>query len=128
MDNKELTSVCFNECPYGNCCTAKNGMLILGPVSDPHRFLSDLAKKYGRSFTWDEVFIGYDEGKELFKDSGYWQEPAHYPAMRVKMDVKDNPCVFYNTHIKACTVYDIRPEMCRTYGCDFFHQRKSEIM
>lgn len=128
--DKLLSHICLSECPYGNCCSSNNGNFILGRVQpdDVSQFLKLLSDKFGKTVTFDEVFLTYDEGKEIFKESDCWQNPHNYPALRIQTELYKQPCVFYNTALKACSVYDIRPKMCRSYGCDYFKERKSQIM
>ena len=102
----------------GGCCTLDDRDFIPGPVRDADTFLIDLGRRLGREVSREEVFIDFEEGRALFPDRPSWQEPANYPAMRVLPDVEWIPCRFYDKTTGACTVYDIRPAMCRNFLCD----------
>jgi Fe-S-cluster containining protein len=32
------------------------------------------------------------------------------------------PCIFYNTKVRACSMYDIRPKTCQEYECEYLIQ------
>ena len=102
----------------GGCCTLDDRDFIPGPVRDADAFLADLARLLHREVTRQEVFIDFEEGRALFPERSTWQESANYPALRVRPDVDWIPCRFYEPTTGACTVYDIRPAMCRDFLCD----------
>lgn len=104
----------------GSCCTVENRNWIMGPINDSHIFIEKLSEKLGESVNYNDIFIEYDEGKELFPDKPVWQSEYSYPAFRVKLDHKKLPCIFYDTEEKQCTVYDIRPETCENYECHYY--------
>jgi Fe-S-cluster containining protein len=102
----------------GICCTIGARDYIIGPIPDAKAFLQRLEKKYNRKFNYDQVFIEHREGKKLFPDKSCWQNPAYYPAMRVKIDAEQTyPCPFLSED-KLCTVNDIKPGICGSYQCD----------
>ena len=82
-------------------------------------FIKKLSLKLGREIQEEEIFINYDEGSKLFPNKSTWQNPESYPALRVDFFNPKLPCIFYNTKIKACTMYDIRPNTCVIYECDY---------
>lgn len=102
----------------GGCCTLDDRDFIPGPVRDAETFLVDLGNLLRREVSRAEAFIDFEEGRVLFPDRPSWQEPANYPALRVRPDVEWIPCRFYDKTANACTVYDIRPAMCRDFLCD----------
>ena len=105
---------------HGGCCTVGDRDFIIGPIHDSHEFLERLKQKYpGTELNWDDVFIGYEEGSKLFPNKSHWQNPSNYPCLRVNKDTNVLPCVFYNTAIKCCTVYDIRPQTCKSFFCEY---------
>ena len=119
---------CFGIDGYdGSCCTVEDRDYIIGPHSDAEEFLQKLSDKFGRSFEFDEVFYDYLKGKEVFTDKTNWQKPGSYPALRVDLTNKRKPCIFYNTSIKACSIYDIRPQTCRTYKCQYLEENAEDI-
>ncbi len=103
---------------FGGCCTLDDRDFIPGPVRDADAFLDDLGRLLRREVSREEVFIDFEEGQALFPERSEWQNPANYPALRVRPDVARIPCRFYDPSTRACTVYDIRPAMCRNYLCD----------
>lgn len=109
---------CFGIDNYdGSCCSLEDRDYIIGPHTDCENFLKSLSQKFGREIHFKEVFIEFEEGKKLFPNKKCWQNPLSYPCLRVELNHPKKPCIFYNTQLKACNVYDIRPEICRTYKC-----------
>jgi Fe-S-cluster containining protein len=78
-----------------------------------------LSDKLGREIEYREVFVDYEEGKTLFPNKSTWQNPDSYPAFRVDFYNPRLPCIFYNTKVKACSMYDIRPKTCQEYECEY---------
>jgi len=119
------SNICFNECPYGSCCQTYDGNFILGPlpVEECYEFIRKLSQKFNKKVKFEDVFLEVEEGSALFPSSSYYQNEINYPAIRVEKEQTNEPCIFYNTTIKACSVYDIRPGMCRRYGCDFYKSK-----
>ena len=117
-------NICSNKCygipgHHGSCCTIEDRDFIIGPHSDAEEFVTKLSDKLGREIEYREVFVDYEEGKTLFPNKSTWQNPGSYPALRVDFYNPRLPCIFYNTKIKACTMYDIRPNTCEIYECDY---------
>jgi Fe-S-cluster containining protein len=111
---------CFGREGYhGSCCTLEDRDWIIGPHNDTKEFTERLSSKLGREIQEEEIFINYDEGSKLFPNKSTWQNPKSYPALRVDFFHPRLPCIFYNTKIKACTMYDIRPNTCERYECDY---------
>jgi Fe-S-cluster containining protein len=120
----ENCNICSNKCwgspgYHGSCCSVEDRDYIIGPHHDTDEFISNLSKKFGREIEKEEVFIEYNEGKNLFPNKTSWQNEMSYPAFRVDLFNPKLPCIFYNTKIKACSIYDVRPETCRVYECDY---------
>ena len=120
----ENCNICSNKCwgspgYHGSCCSVEDRDYIIGPHHDTDEFISNLSKKFGREIEKEEVFIEYNEGKNLFPNKASWQNERSYPAFRVDLFNPKLPCIFYNTKIKACSIYDVRPETCRVYECDY---------
>ena len=105
---------------HGGCCQIDDRDYIIGPVSDPVLFLQRLKEKYpGIRIEWKDVFIDYEEGSKMFPERFNYQNPAHYPALRVDYNHVRKPCIFYNSILKCCNVYEIRPSMCKNFYCDY---------
>ena len=111
---------CFGVDNYhGSCCSVEDRDFIIGPHLDSDEFLEKLSNKFGRQVNFEEVFFSFEEGKELFKEKSSWQNPNSYPAMKIDINNTKKPCIFYNMQLRACNIYDIRPETCRTFECDY---------
>jgi len=91
----------------------------MGPILDPEEFKKNLEEKVGRDLDSSDFLIYFEEGKKMFPGKSTWQNPANYPAMRVDLEASNKHCIFYNDSIRCCTVYDIRPSICRDYFCDY---------
>lgn len=102
----------------GGCCTLDDRDFIPGPLRDADAFLKDLGRLLCREVSREEVLVDFEEGRNLFPERSSWQDPGNYPALRVRPDVARIPCRFYEPSTRACTVYDIRPAMCRNFLCD----------
>jgi Fe-S-cluster containining protein len=123
-------NVCSNKCwgieGYdGSCCTVEDRDWIIGPHYDSYEFIEKLSEKLGENVNYNDIFIEYNEGRKLFPDKPFWQLQSSYPAFRVKLDNKKLPCIFYDTDEKQCTVYDIRPETCSSFECNYYSVVKS---
>jgi Fe-S-cluster containining protein len=122
-------NICSEKCfglpgYHGSCCTIENRDYIIGPHYDTQEFVDNLSKKLSREINYNEVFVDYEEGKTLFPNKSTWQNPNSYPAFRVDFYNPRLPCIFYNTKIKSCTMYDIRPKTCREYECIIINATK----
>lgn len=104
---------------HGGCCTIADRDFIIGPHPDSNDFLVRLSQKFGREILWKEVFFDYEEGKKLFPNKSSWQNPNSYPALKINFFQPTLPCIFYNTTLRACSIYDVRPETCQNYFCDY---------
>jgi len=106
----------------GSCCTIEDRDYIIGPIKDYETFLNSISQKIGRKVSFDEVFYTYEEGSKLFPHLSSWQDKESYPSFKVQFDLKRKPCIFYNSTLKCCSVYDIRPETCRNYNCGYLKE------
>ena len=114
------SSKCFGVDGYdGSCCKLEERDFIIGPISDSDEFLGRLNNKLERSFEKSEIFIEFEEGRNLFPDRSAWQNPSNFPALRVDVSKSKLPCIFYNTHGKFCSVHEIRPKSCQDYFCGY---------
>lgn len=103
----------------GSCCCVENRDFIIGTHLDTDDFIENLSLKLNRDFKKEEIFIEYEEGKNIFPDKSNWQNPKCYPALRIELENIRKNCIFYNNTLKFCSVYDIRPETCQNYKCDY---------
>ena len=106
----------------GSCCHIENRYFIIGPHDDSEQFLKRLSNKFDREIEFQEVFYTFEEGSKLFPEKNSWQNPNSYPALKVDLEKTRKPCIFYNSTLKTCSVYEIRPNTCRTYHCEFLSQ------
>lgn len=131
MKNKiDINYICRNKCQgidkfYGACCTLDNRNYIIGVHKEKEikEFLKKLSKKFDRQIKKEEIFIEYEEGKNLFYDKQVWQDANNYPALRVDTENNIFPCIFYNLTLKQCSIYEIRPYICREFLCSFLKSK-----
>lgn len=112
---------CTNNCfgiknNSGGCCTLGKRDYIIGPIRDSDSFLERYRENISAEASYDDIFIGHEEGRKLFPDLETWQKPASYPALRVNTDIDGYPCSFLGED-KLCTVHEIRSETCRNFSC-----------
>jgi len=110
----------------GECCCVEERDWVLGPVPDADDFLERLRLRFGRLFLTNEIFYEFEEGSKLFPDRGHWQKEESYPAIRVNLHHSRKVCMFYSSARKSCSVYDIRPGICKQYQCDFLKEKFDE--
>ena len=119
------SSKCFGASGYdGGCCTLEGRDFIIGPHHDADEFIKKLSNKLGREVNKYDIFIEHEEGSKLLPNNPSWQRKTGYPALRVDLTNKRLPCIFYNTTLKYCTVYDIRPNTCKNYECEYLKNNK----
>ena len=102
----------------GGCCNVGSRDWIIGPIRDVEAFLARLGALLGRPVKREEAFIDYEEGRKLFPDRPMWQAREHYPALRVITSDPSRPCRYYDSAGARCSVYAIRPEVCRAWSCE----------
>ena len=117
-------NICSNKCYgvegyHGSCCSIEERNYIIGPHHDTEEFIKNLSEKLGREVNEDDVFIKFEEGSRMFPNKSAWQNPDSYPAFRVDFYNPKLPCIFYNTKLKFCTIYDVRPKTCRDYEREY---------
>lgn len=123
----------------GNCCGVpglKGGCCHLDPVDLEHvlgpvdeEWIKDIVKwfrKKGLNFSRQDIVIDYDEGvvigDTLFKDSpnnAVFKDKKAYPFLRFQVLGPRYVCKFMNPTTYKCQIYEVRPNMCRTYYCQF---------
>ncbi len=118
-----ISYTCLRNCcgvaeQSGACCTLGDRDWILGPIDDSAEVLIRLQERLGRAVSFAEVFFDYEEGRYLFPDKSSWQDPAHYPAMRVVPDdFVRYSCAFLKNG--KCSIHDIKPKICANFLCDY---------
>jgi len=118
---------CFGRENYdGSCCHIEDRNYVMGPIHDYEDFLEKISNKIGRKVEFKEMFYDFEEGSQKYPDRPIYQDPSVYPAFRVDEEKKRLPCVNYNSALRSCSVYDIRPQTCRDFFCD--HLTRELIM
>lgn len=142
-ERKHFTDEVATETCLGNCCGVEglkgacchldpyDTEHVLGPLkgSDKDEWIRDILawfRKRGLNLTRADVVIDYEEGKiigeTLFKDApnnGIFQEPSAYPMLRFQVIGPRYACKFMNPVTYKCGIYAMRPNMCRTYLCNY---------
>lgn len=103
----------------GGCCSLGERDFIIGPIADAEALLAKLTLHWGRPALRAEVLIDHAEGSALFPERPSWQPPEHYPALRITLEGANLPCRFYDSDAARCSIYELRPETCRTFECDW---------
>jgi len=121
--------ICSNKCfgidGYdGSCCSIEDRDWIIGPITDTDEFIQRLSNKLGRPIPKEDIFYELEEGKNIFPNKPTWQMPSSYPALKINLEDKKKACIFYNTTLKACTMYDIRPTTCQNFECGYLKENK----
>ena len=90
----------------GSCCTVEDRNWIIGSIPDHMEVLERIrALNPEVEITWDDCFMTYEEGSNLFPDKPTWTNPSNYPCMRINMNSRRKGCVFYNDLLGYCTIY-----------------------
>ena len=108
---------------HGGCCTLGDRDFIIGPHDDSKEFIQRLSEKFGRQILYKDVFIDIEEGKNLFPNKSMWSDERSYPSLRVDTMNPFLPCIFYNMKLKACMVYEIRPNTCKNFECTYLQEQ-----
>jgi Fe-S-cluster containining protein len=117
---------CFGSKGYhGGCCTLEERDFIIGPHKDAEQFVQRVSERMGSEVKYEEVFVDYEEGRKMFPNRESWQNEKSYPALRVDTSHPRKPCIFYHNDFRICTVYDIRPQTCKDYACDYLKQNRN---
>lgn len=133
-----VDKVAFETC-LGNCCGVpglKGGCChldpndlehVLGPVDE--KWIADTVKwfrKKGLKFSRQDLVIDFEEGQiigdTLFKDSvnnAVFKDKKAYPFLRFQALGPRYVCKFMNPETYMCQIYEQRPNMCRTYYCQY---------
>jgi Fe-S-cluster containining protein len=94
----------------GNCCIGKSGYIWISKKE-----IKNLAKY--KSSTIDKI-IENDLNKINYK----------YSIKEIKIDENNFACKFFDLNKKKCSIYEVRPEQCRTFPFwDYFKKRKDEV-
>lgn len=113
------TRKCFGRPGYAaSCCHLADRDFIIGPIHDSAAALERLRQRLGSHLEWHDVFIDFAEGSALFRERASWQNPANFPALRVRTDDGGRFACRFLGENQLCTIHDIRPATCRSYQCE----------
>ena len=111
----------------GSCCTVEDRNWIIGSIPDHMEVLERIrALNPEVEITWDDCFMTYEEGSNLFPDKPTWTNPSNYPCMRINMNSRRKGCVFYNDLLGYCTIYEARSTTCSNYKCEHLLEHLEE--
>ena len=116
-----IAHTCSRKC-FGNagassgCCRLDDRDYIIGPIPDAEALLQRLRDEFDPSLTYDDVFIGAEEGAALFPDKSCWQVAKNFPALRTQSNDPRHRCRFLSDD-GLCRIHAIRSVTCRNYQC-----------
>lgn len=97
---------------------------VLGPLDE--KWIKTIVKWFnarGIVTKREDIVIDYEEGKiigeKFFNSKPVFMKENTYPIMRFQIDGSHFSCKFLNTNTGKCQIYEQRPEMCRTYLCQY---------
>ena len=137
---KDVNWYCQNECAGRGGHTFKPGHSSeccegwpIGPITDHKEFLERLSDLKGETVKFSDVFITVEEGKKFSHNknldkvarSGY-QNSINFPAIKPKENTPMLECMFLDKKGVGCTIYEIRPNVCRNYSCPALKKLKKE--
>lgn len=108
---------------HGGCCTIGDRDYIIGPIRDGEETLKRIQQNFPNiDVEWSDIFIDYEEGRRLFPNKSFWQNPNNYPCMRVNVDESSYSCIFYNRQLRCCNIHKSKSEVCNNYVCDYLKE------
>jgi Fe-S-cluster containining protein len=134
LTDELATKTCLENCCGINglksgCCTMDPDHLehLLGPINgDDEKWLEDIIKHFrarGLTISRSDVVIDYEEGveigKSLFNDNPAFRDKSSYPILRMQVYGQRYVCKFLNPNSGKCSIYKMRPIMCRNYTCQY---------
>jgi len=94
----------------GNCCIGESGYIWINP--NEMKTLSELL-----NITVEEL-----------KDNYVNKISYKYSIKEKKLSKNNYACVFFDTTLKQCSVYEARPKQCRTFPFwDYFKENEKEV-
>lgn len=122
-----LSNCCGVSGLKSGCCNLDPDDLehILGPVKEDwiKEVMRFFTKKTGLKYTRHDFVIDFEEGKKIgdkfFKSHEVFMSEASYPMLRFKVNGLRFSCNFLNVQTGMCTIYPIRPDMCKNYYCQY---------
>lgn len=131
-----LSNCCGVEGLNSACCRLDPDDLehVLGPLEGKQRgiknpdehWVENIVRwfnKNGVKYKRSDIVIDFEEGKEIgakfFNDHEIFRRKESYPMLRFQVDGPRFSCKFLNNTTGKCTIYHMRPQMCRNYSCTF---------
>ena len=101
-------SACF-QCK-GNCCIGESGYIWIN--NQEINYLSKFLK------------LSVEEVKKKYLN----KINTTFSIKEVKLSYNNYSCIFFNTEIKRCSIYDARPKQCKTFPFwDYFKENEKEV-
>lgn len=131
-----LSNCCGVEGLNSACCRLDPDDLehVLGPLEGKQRGIKNPDERWvetivrwfnknGVKYKRSDIVIDFEEGKEIglkfFNDHEIFRRKESYPMLRFQVDGPRFACKFLNNTNGKCTIYHMRPQMCRSYVCRF---------
>lgn len=97
---------------------------VLGPLDEKWiKKTIKWFKKRDLNVTREDIVIDEEEGRligeSFFGGHDVFKSSESYPFMRIQVHGPRFACKFLNVKNGLCTIYEIRPDMCRDYLCQF---------
>ena len=136
-DRRNFTDKVASETCLTNCCGVpglKNACCqldpedlehVLGPVKEKwiKRAIKWYHKKGMTAITRHDLVIDIEEGKLIgeahFNGHEIFNNEGSYPMMRIQANGQRFSCKNLNVESGMCTIYEMRPDMCSGYYCQF---------
>jgi len=133
---RHLTDELAQETCGSNCCgyeglaaaccqlNPENLEHVLGAITkeDISRILKQL-KKSIPSIEKSDIVIEKEEGmligRTFFNGHDIFNQENSYPMLRFQIYQNRFVCKFLNPKTKQCSIYSVRPEMCKNYFCRY---------
>jgi Fe-S-cluster containining protein len=135
-ERKHLTDEEAQKACLGNCCGIKGLKAgcchldssdlehVLGPVSES--WIKETLKWFSSKKMYlkrEDLVIDFSEGKVIgetfFGGHKVFQSKDSYPILRFQVSGPRFVCKFLNPENGRCSIYRIRPEMCKNYYCEY---------
>jgi len=125
------TKTCLGNCCgidglKAGCCKIDPDDLehVLGPVDE--EWIKETLKWFktkNMPLKREDLVIDFEEGvligERLFNSHPVFKSPTTYPILRMQVNGPRYSCKFLSPETGFCTIYPIRPKMCREYYCEY---------
>ncbi len=126
VKSQAIAHCCVRKCfgrtgQAAGCCKLDTRDYIIGPIQETDKLLEAWSEHLGRPIEYAEAFVDFEEGRRWFPERQNWQRRECYPALRVKLDEPEFPCVFLGED-RLCRIHPVRSATCRNYHCEHLRQ------